>query len=102
MSISPVDIDIVRDTAVTITFEDDVVCTFPVASLRAACPCAGCQGLRERGEIAWPRPGQGHDISVVHAELNGAWGLSIEWSDGHNTGIYAWTVLRGWCDGGAR
>jgi DUF971 family protein len=30
--------------------------------------------------------------------LTGAWGISIEWSDGHSTGIYAWSVLRRWWD----
>jgi DUF971 family protein len=100
MSVEPVDIDIVRDRAVTITFDDGVVATFPVGDLRAACPCAACRGARERGEQAWPRPGGSSTISIVHAELSGAWGLSIDWSDGHSTGIYAWTVLRRWWDGG--
>jgi DUF971 family protein len=100
MSVSPLDIDIVRETAVTITFDDDVVCTFPVAALRAACPCATCRGMRERGEVAWPRGTQSDVITISSAELNGAWGLSIEWSDGHSTGIYAWTVLRRWWDAG--
>lgn len=97
---TPVDIDIERDLAVTVTFDDGTVCRFPVAQLRAVCPCAGCRGWRERGEEAWPRPGMPTTISVVHAELNGAWGLSIDWSDGHSTGIYAWEVLRRWWDAG--
>lgn len=97
---SPVDIDIVRDRAITVTFADGEVCTFPVEGLRAVCPCASCRGLRERGEVAWPRPGMPDTISVRDAELNGAWGLSIDWSDGHSTGIYAWEVLRRWWDNG--
>jgi len=96
----PVDIDIDRERAVTITFDDGVVCEFPVEALRAGCPCATCRGWRERGDIAWPRPGIADTISVLHAELNGAWGLTIEWSDGHSTGIYAWEVLRRWWDAG--
>lgn len=97
---APVDIDIVRDRDVTITFEDGEVCTFPVEALRSACPCASCRGQRERGEVAWPRPGVPSTISIRHAELNGAWGLSIDWSDGHSTGIYAWSTLRRWWDAG--
>ncbi|MGD9997372.1 MAG: DUF971 domain-containing protein [Ilumatobacteraceae bacterium] len=100
MSIEPVDIDIVRDRSVTITFDDGVVATYPVTDLRAACPCASCRGWRERGEQAWPRPGGPSTITILHAELSGAWGLSIDWSDGHSTGIYAWTVLRQWWDAG--
>lgn len=99
---TPTDIDIVRDRAVTITFDDGATCTFPVAELRAVCPCASCRGWRERGEQAWPRPGMSDEISIVNAELSGAWGLSIDWSDGHSTGIYAWSSLRRWCDDGRR
>ena len=98
--IEPVDIDIVRDRSVTITFDDGMVCVFPVDALRSGCPCATCRGLRERGEVAWPRPGLTDSISILHAELSGAWGLSIDWSDGHSTGIYAWSVLRRWWQAG--
>lgn len=97
---SAVDIDIVRDRQVTITFDDDVVAVYPVKALRAGCPCASCRGWRERGEAAWPRPGMSDDVTIGHAELTGAWGLSIDWSDGHSTGIYAWSVLRDWWDRG--
>lgn len=97
---TPADIDIVRDRALTVTFEDGAVAVFEVRALRAACPCASCRGWRERGEGAWPRPGMPDTVQISHAELTGAWGLSIDWSDGHSTGIYAWSVLRDWWDRG--
>lgn len=97
---TPVDIDVVRDRSVTVTFEDGAVCEFAVDVLRAACPCAGCRGMRERGETPWPRSGGSRAISVRDVSLSGAWGLSIDWSDGHSTGIYAWSALRRWWDGG--
>ena len=97
---TPADIDIERTRALTVTFEDGVACEFPVDALRSACPCASCRGWRERGEDAWPRPGLPATIEILDAELNGAWGLSIRWSDGHDTGIYAWAVLRRWWDAG--
>jgi DUF971 family protein len=90
------DVTIERGESVTITFDDNLVCTFAVSDLRAACPCATCRGWRERGELAWPRPGQSAEISISNAEFAGAWGLSIAWSDGHDTGIYAWASLRQW------
>jgi len=97
---TPVDITVERERAVTITFEDGAVASYPVHALRAACPCASCRGWRERGEVAWPRPGLPGEVAVDHAQLAGAWGLSIDWSDGHSTGIYAWSALRRWWDGG--
>jgi DUF971 family protein len=90
------DVEIGRADHVTITFDDGVVCSFPVDVLRAACPCATCRGWRERGQAAWPRPGQPATIEVADAEFVGAWGMSIQWSDGHDTGIYAWSMLRRW------
>jgi DUF971 family protein len=32
--------------------------------------------------------------------LHGNWGVSLVWSDGHSTGIYAWSYLRSWWDAG--
>ncbi len=42
----------------------------------------------------------GATISALGAEMHGNLGISIEWSDGHSTGIYPWTHLRAWWDAG--
>jgi len=99
-NVDVVDVDIERDARVTITFEDGIVCEFAVGDLRAACPCATCRGMRERGQVVWPRPGQADAISIRDASFAGAWGMSITWSDGHDTGIYAWMPLRRWWQAG--
>ena len=91
-----IDVTIERAESVAITFDDGLICSFTVADLRASCPCATCRGMRERGGVAWPRPGQSGEIAIRSAEFAGAWGLSVEWSDGHDTGIYAWAALRRW------
>ncbi len=95
-----VDIEVQRGAGVRVTYGDGAVVGVAVETLRAVCPCATCRGMRERGQVAWPRPGGPATISVEDAQLVGAWGLSIRWSDGHDTGIYAWTVLRDWWDAG--
>ena len=97
---TPSDIDIDRTRSMTVTFADGTVAVFPVDALRAACPCAACRGWRERGEPAWPRPGGASTIEIRDAELTGAWGISVQWSDGHDTGIFAWERLRTWWDAG--
>lgn len=98
----PDDIVIVRDRDVSVVFGDGERAIFEVHELRAACPCASCRGWRERGEVAWPRPGQRDTVAIVHAELAGAFGLSIDWDDGHSTGIYSWRALRRWWDADMR
>jgi DUF971 family protein len=37
-------------------------------------------------------------LTAIDAELVGNWGLTIRWSDGHETGIYAWSILRAWAE----
>lgn len=89
-----VDVEVERDVEVRVTYDDGVTATFPVLELRRACPCAGCRGRREQGREAY----DGSTVSVLDAELHGNWGISLRWSDGHDTGIYAWQHLRDWWD----
>jgi len=90
------DVSIDRLRSLTVTFDDGVTASFAVTALRQACPCATCRGRSERGLPAWEaRPGAATP-SIVSAEFVGAWGLSVRWDDGHDTGIYAWDLLRRW------
>lgn len=95
---SVADIEVRRNESVRVEYVDGEVATFPVEALRAACPCATCRGIRERGGTPWPPAGRAASISILDAQLAGAWGLQLRWSDGHDTGIYAWSVLRRWWD----
>ena len=97
----PATIEVVRDEGVTIAFSDGHVARFDLQSLRQGCPCATCRGLRDRGEQAWPRPGSPTPLRIENAALHGAWGLTIEWNDGHATGIFAFEWLRRWHEDGA-
>ena len=88
----PLDIEIDRERAVTLTWADGAVTRLALADLRAACPCAFCRNQRDAGTPVLVRPG----LRVETAELVGNWGLQIHWNDGHSTGIYPWEVLRRW------
>jgi DUF971 family protein len=90
------DVEIDREVAVRITYADGLVAVFPVMALRQGCPCAGCRGRRDEGLDAYG----GTTISILGAELHGNWGLAIRWSDGHDTGIHAWSNLRRWWEAG--
>jgi ATP-binding protein involved in chromosome partitioning len=69
---------------------------FPARALRLACPCAECveemtgRPLLEPGRVP-------ADIRPVSLGLVGAYGLRIDWSDGHGTGIYTFERLRASC-----
>jgi DUF971 family protein len=96
----PRSIDVVRDEGVTLTYLDGYAADFDLVTLRRACPCATCRGLRDRDEPVWPRPGSPEPLRIDHAELHGAWGLAITWNDGHATGIYPFESLRRWHEEG--
>lgn len=83
-----------RARSVTLTWPDGHVSRFGLEELRTNCPCAFCRNLRDQGQAAWV---PGTELSVAGAELVGNWGLQFRWNDGHQTGIYPWSVLRSWC-----
>jgi DUF971 family protein len=95
---APVEVDLDRAQGLTLRWPDGTESAFGLEELRRNCPCAECRGLREQGLVVGPNPRSLLKLTAVSAELVGAWGLSITWSDGHSTGIYAWSILRAWRD----
>ncbi len=91
-----VDVELERQLELRVTYDDGVTCSFPLLTLRQACPCATCRNHRDNDRPAYGGP----SIEARGAEMHGNWGISIEWSDGHSTGIYPWTHLRAWWDSG--
>ena len=69
---------------------------FPARELRLACPCAEC--VEEMTGRPLLDPGRvPTDVRPVSLALVGAYGLRINWSDGHGTGIYTFERLRASC-----
>jgi DUF971 family protein len=92
----PEQVELDRTRALTVVWPDGARATFALDDLRLACPCAECRELRDRGEVVWPKAGAPQPIEALGAHLVGAWGLTVEWNDGHATGIYSWGLLRTW------
>lgn len=66
--------------------------SFPARELRLACPCAAC--VEEMTGRALLDPASiPEDVRPVTLALVGAYGLRINWSDGHGTGIYTFERL---------
>jgi DUF971 family protein len=89
--------------ALLIEWSDGARHRIPFATLRRACPCAGCKGeMGFAGRFATQpdlRPGEDElaDIGLV-----GAYGLNAVWADGHSTGIYTFEHLRALGEAAAR
>lgn len=88
-----------RDLA--IAWEDGHESYFPFDDLRSRCPCARCRsGKREEASrdplrvVSGPRAGE---IAIRELIPVGAYALQIVWSDGHDSGIWAYETLRHSC-----
>jgi DUF971 family protein len=93
---APTDVELDREAGVTLHWADGTESHFGLEELRRNCPCAECRGLREQGRVVGPNPRSLLKLTALDAELVGGWGLTIRWSDGHSTGIFAWSLLRAW------
>jgi ATP-binding protein involved in chromosome partitioning len=99
---APISVDLDRTSGLTVRWADGTETGFGLEELRVNCPCAECRGRREQGHPAWPGPGAPQPLEATGAELVGAWGISLRWNDRHETGIYAWGLLRHWSDDPAK
>lgn len=90
-----------RGSSLTIDWDDGRRSVIPLADLRKACPCAECRGRREAAPskaAGLPVIGRQADLSTQvkaeSAELVGHYALRIRWQDGHDTGIFEFSMLR--------
>jgi ATP-binding protein involved in chromosome partitioning len=83
-----------RDDGILIEWDRQGDRTFhPARTLRLACPCAEC--VEEMTGRALLDPSRvPADIRPLRIHLVGAYGLRVDWSDGHNTGIHTFDRLR--------
>ena len=81
--------------SVRIAWADGHQSEFDNRYLREHCPCAAC---RERPGRSLPMAaGQGGEMYPVQMSVVGRYAVSIQWSDGHDTGIYSYQTLRELC-----
>lgn len=82
-----------------ITWGDGRECLYGAAALRRVCPCAACvneyTGERMLNPTSIP-----DTLTVASLDLVGRYALNFRWSDGHQTGIYSFRLLRELCEQG--
>ena len=96
---SPTKLELAPGNRLRITWSDKQVREYAVRELRDKCPCATC---REKSNAPPPSPLTLPIISAAEAQplrINamkpvGNYAYSIDFSDGHNTGIYTLESLR--------
>ena len=76
-----------------ILWKDGKESNYDFLNLRDACPCANCvdeiSGIKTLNKDSIPL-----NIFAKNCEYVGNYALRIYWSDGHNTGLYNFSLLR--------
>jgi ATP-binding protein involved in chromosome partitioning len=81
---------------IVITWDENHVGRYPARELRLRCHCAEC--VDEMTGLPLLDPDAiAADISALSISLVGSYAIKIDWSDGHNTGIYAFDSLMAMC-----
>jgi len=105
ISAEPEHIAISKSKGIKIDWKDRHHSEYPLAYLRDECPCASCTGAHgtepQKSSYAAssndPFPMYKPALRMLNAEQVGAYAMRIDWSDGHNTGIYSFDYLRRIC-----
>jgi len=76
-----------------ITWDDGHVSSYPVRALRQACPCAHCVDELTGRRILDPES-VSEEIRPQKLDAVGRYAIRIRWSDGHDSGLYSFRLLR--------
>jgi DUF971 family protein len=103
---TPQEITVSREQRqVSVRWQDGHQSVFGFDLLRRQCPCAVCNDQRHRQSagggldllvMSGPilRPGE---VQATDVKPMGRYALHFVWSDGHDSGIYTYTLLRDLC-----
>ena len=93
---TPVEIGRANESDLKVTWQDGHVSVYPARWLRLRCPCAGCID-EVTGELVIMASEIPQDVKPLAVQLVGRYAITIQWSDGHRTGIYPFDLLRKVC-----
>ncbi len=101
MGSRPINITLRRsDDVLVIEWDDGQRVEYPLAGLRAACPCAECRLAREDRDatespnyLEMPIPPEA-SAEIRSIEKVGNYAVRLIWDDGHAYGIYSWEYLK--------
>ena len=78
---------------IVINWKDGGRTTITAFDLRRQCPCASCVNEMS-GDRILRREDVDSTVTATSCRAVGRYGQQIQWSDGHNTGIYTHRMLR--------
>ena len=104
LATDPEHIAISKSKGIQIDWKDGHHSDYGLTWLRDKCPCAACTGAHgteprkpETGAPATPFPMFKAALKMLAVEAVGNYAIRINWSDGHNSGIYSYEHFRSIC-----
>ena len=98
MPVYPTALEIAPDSRLAITWSDGQRRLYTIRALREACPCATCREKRSQPADPFALPTlkqvQTEPLRIAAMQPMGNYAYSIAFSDGHDTGIFAFDLLR--------
>jgi DUF971 family protein len=99
MNVQPTQLQRLGDSELLIVWSDGEHRTYRLRELRDRCPCASCR--EQRAHKAEPPPllpivreSDTQPLRLIGMKPVGNYAYSIQFSDGHDTGIYTFELLR--------
>jgi DUF971 family protein len=102
-STDPEHIAVSKSKGIKIDWKDRHRSEYTLQYLRDKCPCATCTGVHgtppaaASSQPANPFQMYKPALKILSIEPVGNYAVRINWSDGHNSGIYSWEHLREIC-----
>ena len=94
----PTALELTAENRLLITWSDGQKRSYTVRELRNACPCATCREKRNQPVDPFALPVlkqvQTQPLTISGMEPMGNYAYSIRFSDDHDTGIFAFSLLR--------
>jgi DUF971 family protein len=98
MSQHPIKLELAHDDRLRITWSDGQTREYTFRELRDQCPCATCREKRRAPPSTTLLPvlsaAEARPLRITGLKPVGNYAYSIDFTDGHNTGIYTLESLR--------
>jgi DUF971 family protein len=99
MNEQPTKLELIGGNALRVTWSDGQIREYSVRELRDKCPCATCREQRSAPpppitQLPILSPAETQPLRIAAMTPVGRYAYSIDFSDGHDTGIYTLESLR--------
>ncbi len=92
-NLKPIKIKVRDYLFLDVTWNNNVLKSIKLSNLRSACPCALCHAEKDEWSKTYIPLYTKDQLKINKISIVGTYAISIEWQDGHNTGLYDYDYL---------